>query len=428
MFIANNIRSTKSLGSNDIFATLDSYTKANDDFTLKIVFIKNDGRWNFLSGKIGRDDSKSSEDVLEYSDYLFYKNNLNFKQLKEFIQSLEEPGNTLCRKPELKIMSVEPGRWEWELVPSHATKERYPARRFSVKLAENSHIHDTPLIGFGKKFYCSVIPFIGTFLDTPNLQTDNSSISGSLILDLYDFRHRILTENNRLAFEAVESSACLVGSLPSNSHVLLKQGQEISIGDDEIFSSEIFLISPENKILDYRSHSTWQHRIEKPDEENDKIKKYLSVIKEGEGLHCEFKSFIDLKAGSNKATELEKTVCAMSNAEGGLLLIGVNDDGVITGVTDKVTKVYNNSPEDALGQYCSDIQKRITETLKINRCCEIEYLSICAKEIIIVSIFQCAETNYLLNQEQAYIRRGATSAKLPFIDNRKSNPLGVDYF
>jgi predicted HTH transcriptional regulator len=66
-----------------------------------------------------------------------------------------------------------------------------------------------------------------------------------------------------------------------------------------------------------------------------------SVILEGEGDHIEFKSTLrwDIRAGkTNPAIERAclKTIAAFLNSRGGILLIGVRDDGSIEGIeTDK---------------------------------------------------------------------------------------------
>lgn len=58
------------------------------------------------------------------------------------------------------------------------------------------------------------------------------------------------------------------------------------------------------------------------------------MISQGEGQHIEFKSSIP-----SKVTDLAEELCAFANAEGGTVLIGVNDKGDITGIElDNITR------------------------------------------------------------------------------------------
>ena len=51
-----------------------------------------------------------------------------------------------------------------------------------------------------------------------------------------------------------------------------------------------------------------------------------SLIDTGEGYNVEFKVRV-----SSKVRELTEEICAFANADGGYLLIGVDDNGLITG-------------------------------------------------------------------------------------------------
>lgn len=56
-------------------------------------------------------------------------------------------------------------------------------------------------------------------------------------------------------------------------------------------------------------------------------KHLLDIIAHGEGLHTEFK-----KAGSHLPDNLFDTVCAFLNTDGGMIFLGVSDNGSIVGV------------------------------------------------------------------------------------------------
>lgn len=54
-----------------------------------------------------------------------------------------------------------------------------------------------------------------------------------------------------------------------------------------------------------------------------KLKQLYELIENGENKHVEFKQIL--------CDGVFKTMCAFRNTDGGVILIGVNDDGVITG-------------------------------------------------------------------------------------------------
>ena len=65
------------------------------------------------------------------------------------------------------------------------------------------------------------------------------------------------------------------------------------------------------------------------------IKHLLDIIAHGEGLHTEFK-----KAGSHLPDNLFDTVCAFLNTDGGMIFLGVSDNGSIVGVdTESVSQI-----------------------------------------------------------------------------------------
>ncbi|HEX5155029.1 MAG TPA: ATP-binding protein [Parafilimonas sp.] len=59
------------------------------------------------------------------------------------------------------------------------------------------------------------------------------------------------------------------------------------------------------------------------------ITRIKRLLKEEENIHLEFKEATNALPGN-----LFETICAMLNREGGSILLGVNDNGNITGVSD----------------------------------------------------------------------------------------------
>lgn len=76
-----------------------------------------------------------------------------------------------------------------------------------------------------------------------------------------------------------------------------------------------------------------------------KIKKLQKILEKGEGLKIEFK-----KSSDSVPVSLYETVVSFSNSEGGTIVLGVNDDGIVSGIQ-----------PDKVGQLKSDIITALNE-------------------------------------------------------------------
>jgi len=82
------------------------------------------------------------------------------------------------------------------------------------------------------------------------------------------------------------------------------------------------------------------------------------LVSSGEGSQLEFKR----KAAD--PVKIMREVVAFANAKGGILLVGVNDDGVITGLKD--AKGEAHVLEDAIEKHCKPTIKYSIEYIKLN--------------------------------------------------------------
>lgn len=100
--------------------------------------------------------------------------------------------------------------------------------------------------------------------------------------------------------------------------------------------------------------------------EADKIK---AIIREGETKQVEFKESFSLdtrdKTEQGKRKDLElaslKTVAAFLNSSGGMLLIGVSDEGEIGGLESELKKFYKSSIDGFLLHWKNQLKQRIGE-------------------------------------------------------------------
>lgn len=219
---------------------------------------------------------------------------------------------------------------------------------------------------------------------------------------------------------------CLVGQINGEEPINLVTGKRAAIDVEEIRSIELWLLNKDNDVLDFRSSTGWPHKYEPAGEPQyrDEIRK---LIAKGESETCEFKPYIDLQ-GSRKGLEIQRSVCALSNARGGRLLLGVSDEGEVGGLARDMARKYGHNIEEACASYIRDIQVFLRETLKNNQCLTIESINVLGSTVIVITVEKSSETNYLVNKNQAYVRRGGTNMKMtpPEIAAQASAPHWLD--
>jgi hypothetical protein len=139
----------------------------------------------------------------------------------------------------------------------------------------------------------------------------------------------------------------------------------------------------------------------------------LDLIAQGEGDRLEFKSTLrwNINAGkSGKEVEISwlKTVVAYLNTEGGVLAIGVNDDGEVTGIEadrfpndDKFLLHFNNLVKEHIG-------------LEFSRHIRSEIVSAGDKKVFVVQCEKATEPVFLKKgkDEQFFVRMGPSSRQL----------------
>jgi ATP-dependent DNA helicase RecG len=124
-----------------------------------------------------------------------------------------------------------------------------------------------------------------------------------------------------------------------------------------------------------------------------------SLIASGEGYNVEFKKSIP-----SKVKEITEEICAFANASGGSLLIGVDDNNVIQGVS------FNNAKHSAL-------QNSINEITPVLHC-EIYTIQIDAKDIVVIEVPSGANKPYVLSGA-IYVRQGPNSQKLTTVEEMR---------
>lgn len=121
-------------------------------------------------------------------------------------------------------------------------------------------------------------------------------------------------------------------------------------------------------------------------------KELRELIRAGEGQYLEFKRSI-------KPKKLGPAICAFANAEGGKILVGVNDDGSIVGVKDS---------NDLRSQY-QTVARNIEPPVEV----EINPINTKEGNVICIDVLQQGPCSV---RGEFYIREGANSQKVTYVE------------
>jgi hypothetical protein len=142
------------------------------------------------------------------------------------------------------------------------------------------------------------------------------------------------------------------------------------------------------------------------------------ILKEGENRNVEFKSRFRWDKGNkdvNKQIESinMRAIASFLNTSGGILLIGVDDKGLIIGLEDCINSFSGFNKLDAFKRHFDNLLSRYFDN-SINRNICFDFKEINEKIIAVVRVTRFSKPVYLKNNdnEEFFIRRTASSIQL----------------
>ena len=128
------------------------------------------------------------------------------------------------------------------------------------------------------------------------------------------------------------------------------------------------------------------------------IKSIGEIVSAGEGLSTEFKRRIDSPA------KIARTIVSFANTSGGILMIGVADSGIITGVSSELAELQK-------------LEKASLDFIEPKIHIQIKFERIDGKQVMLVSVQESAEKpHYVVSERGArtiYIRVKDKSVPIP---------------
>ncbi|WP_129775578.1 AlbA family DNA-binding domain-containing protein [Peristeroidobacter soli] len=395
-------------------ADLDSAAKALDVYEVqgaayvRVIYTRQqDADWRYCIGQCllgGKIDGDARQD---YPAFVFVSkafNNITLKQLLEMLASAE--GLEIAPDlPAVCLPATSPVRWREEIVPSHATKTGMPARRFRANVESNAVFSESQLIAFDQPYQPSAEHHAKAFL---GLNPRDGLDRGEFTIEVADRRGAISFADGRIAITGAVVPVRLVGKV--NGKVIdIAADAGATIDDRAITEVELWLLTNGNALIDFISTTHWPYKYAPTPQEAAREQERLALILGGESEICEFKPSVDL--ANDKASQLEKTVCAFSNQKGGTLFIGVSKEGEIEGVAGHAVR-RGDDADSAIAAYAQAVRTHLREALKDNQCFEVKVASVADTQLVVVTVVKSPEINFLVKTKVAYIRHGGTSVKL----------------
>ncbi len=146
--------------------------------------------------------------------------------------------------------------------------------------------------------------------------------------------------------------------------------------------------------------------------------------RDGEGLHSEFKPFVDPSEGlydkgpkgkKTKLCEVIIAVIAFANTSGGTVYLGVEDDGAVTGIGLQFGEWAKGPLDDAsLQRYAGELTAIIKDNVQGEVNLRVLPVQVDGTHVIVIEVAQAVVKPLALRQDNyLYARRGASSPKIP---------------
>jgi hypothetical protein len=151
-------------------------------------------------------------------------------------------------------------------------------------------------------------------------------------------------------------------------------------------------------------------------DELDDADKIKSIIREGESKTIEFKQTFNLDVKSQKesannflVTASIKTIAAFLNTDGGTLLIGVADNGEVTGIDEEIERLNGNIPDKFLLHFKNFIHHRIGA--EFYPYIDQKIVEVDEKKVLFVTCKQ-SEKEVFVDGKDFYVRSNPSTDKL----------------
>jgi len=374
------------------------------DYLIKVIFRKREGfDWHLYSAKFSPNTAGEPEAFEQYPEAVFATIHRTFQTAEELFNELLGDGVPI--RDELPNIHISKSKkWSQTLIPSLHSFYEWPVRDFHIR-TDAPNLGDDKLIAYG-------LPYRRSFRESAQDIIDiRWRHDPSIDVFILDERGKLVNDKQQVE-PYVICNHSIIGeyySIPEN--IMVPCSTNLSEDLCNIGEAEIWLVDDQNIILDYISSSEFPYNFVPSISDHSMRNKMVDAINEGETETVEFKKYVDLTEKGQKPHELKRTVCALSNHRGGLLLIGVGNNGDPIGIDIPVKKSYRCNLSDAIYEYINDLKRLLIESLSKNDCFNIHRVDWQGYAFIVINVLKTEGWNIVLDEDVPFLRRGGTNYK-----------------
>jgi hypothetical protein len=369
---------------------------------------------NFLSNK----SSQSEEKAYDYGNLLLIK---KFIEVPEALTAI----NNIFEKEIIKVddrleIPIKARLSELHFVPSSSFSWGYVSSGFASMLGyfdiDANYVGRIPFDALAK-FDLPVYPngqaAVVDFLQLKSVTRRDYGLNPRIELLIPDYRARI--KNLRLAGKKVSIEAegiemtlsdlaakfyCETETKAYTSDIIpVENGQASYVVEKEPTLVQALLFSRldkdpiDSKSFDYRNPRSFEGIIIESIEAQ-----LIDIIKRGEGINVEFKPGLVRENYS----DFMETVVSFANTSGGIIFLGVDDKGRVSGFEENVTDTVTN----LIADYCEpSIEPQIESRVPIKD-----------KVVTLVRVPEGENKPYMLRDRGIIVRRGSTDRQITRIE------------
>jgi hypothetical protein len=400
----------------------------------------NGNTWTLLCCTVeGRPDTSADSEGTpsrRYEDTVLYEDWLTADECRRFIAEIQA-GQVVFG--DIRIARNGNPTWRMERLP---LKNTYMARAglcVTTPFQERSAgIAQGPLLAASEPYYPDLYAAAGHWLPFPVYHGHSDARNQEVIFLLPEAR--AFFTDARLRDGVLEVS---VGGAEAASAALTVKGAywkgramhhfekavregvvRISIpGDTDRL--EYVLMNANGAVYDFQQENRFNdsglgmHRLDSA--EQDLVQQVLTACLDGEGMHNEFKPFVEeLKAiGSRdqktKLRQLVTTVVAFANTQGGRIYIGIDNECRLQGISDALQKWSKTDVCDEVADhYCRTLTARLRDHLIGDFHMRISQVTVNSALIIVVEVSPSPSKPAMVKDDNIlYVRAGSNNKQLP---------------
>lgn len=413
---------------------LDANQSGYQGFRRRAVLGKTNDQWSLVAcaveaitadgGKVDVVGSRYYPQVVLHEDWL------SSDELLEFVGQVNEGCVNLG---EHNLSATEPHRqWNRDQVPSRNIYMNRAGQVFSTRFDRSNTSIYGALLAPDQPYYPDIAEAGRDWLPFTVYHGSSDARNGEVFLLLPETRaslHEVTLEGEMLHV--------LIRGTRSKELTLLLKGAwwdddgihhfnaNISTGSGQVripttaARVEFVLTDETGTIYDYMREDNYRHQGIGRDRLTNANTGLVQMVREacqaGEGLHIEFKPFIELESRKNneKLKEIVKTVVAYANAKGGRIFLGINDDCELQGIDEQLSKsVAGVADSDTCDKYLGILRGRIRDVVVGETKLSFKYTVVDGHLVAIIEVAEAREKPVCIRQDHyLYVRRGSSNTK-----------------